>query len=163
MGFNSGFKGLMAVPFAKVIWRWWGKEGTRVWSIAGIIITDKNQCTRRINFPSSIVPTASSTETGRRWNSGFRGGSPATYVVFDEVLLRDAADRWYCIPLVTDERRHTEQRLIYTDKGRRNYSPSATLCTKNLAYICLEMIPGLCAITDRRLTAWAMIRRQTHF
>jgi len=100
MGFNSGFKGLMAVPFAKVIWRWWGKEGTRVWSIAGIIITDKNQCTRRINFPSSIVPTASSTETGRRWNSGFRGGSPATYVVFDEVLLRDAADRWYCIPLV---------------------------------------------------------------
>jgi hypothetical protein len=78
------------------------------------------------------------------------------------VLLRDAAHYWYCILLVTDERMHTEQRLIYTDKGKRNYSSIATLCTKNLAYICLEMIPGLCAIRDRRLTAWAMIRHQTH-
>jgi len=64
---------------------------------------------------------------------------------------------------VTDERINIEQGLIYTDKRKRNYSPIATLCTKNLSCTCLEMIPGLSAMRDRRLTAWAMIRRLTCF
>jgi len=46
-----------------------------------------------------------------------------------------------------------EQRLIYTDKGKRNYYLRATLRTKNLACICLEMTPGVAAIRDRQLTA----------
>jgi len=63
-----------------------------VWRVAGIIITDKNESTRRKKFPSSIVPTTSSAETGRRSNAGFRGRIPATNLVFDEMLLSDAAD-----------------------------------------------------------------------
>jgi len=156
-------KFLMALSLTKVIWPWRQMEGTWVWSIAGIIITDKNESTRRTNFPSSIVPTTSSAETGRRSNADFRGRSPATNLVFDEVLLSDAADCWDYIRFVTDERMKIDQSLIYTDKGKRNYSPSATLCTKILACICLEMIPGVRAIRDRRLTSWAMIRRLIHF
>jgi hypothetical protein len=154
----------MAVPFAKVIWRWWEMEGTYVWSIDGVIITDKNQSTRGTNFPSNILPATSSSEPGRRSNSGYRGSSPATYLVFDEVLLRDTADSLDCIHLVTDERMNTEQRLIYTHKGeKRNYLCSATLCKKNLAYICLEIFPGLSAMRDWRLTAWVMIWPLTYF
>jgi hypothetical protein len=157
-------KFLMDVSFPKVtyIWRWWQMEGTWVWNIAGIIITDKNQSIRRTNFPSNIVPTTSSAETGRS-NSGFCGRSPVTILVFDEVLLSDAADCWDYIRLVTDERINIEQRLIYTHKGTRNYSPSAALCKKNLACVCLEMIPGVRAMRDQRLTAWVMIRSLTHF
>jgi hypothetical protein len=138
-------------------------EGTWAWNNAGIIITDRNEITRRKNLSGSIVPTTSSPETGRRSNAGLRGRSPATDLFFDEELLSDAADCWDYIRLLTDERMNAEQRLIYTDKGKRNYYPIATLCAKNLVCICLEMIPAVRAMRDRRLTVWAIIRCLTHF
>jgi hypothetical protein len=54
------------------------KTDRRYMSMAhcGITITDKNESARRKNFPSSIVPTTSSADTGRRSNAGFRGRSP---------------------------------------------------------------------------------------